>query len=255
MTVDELTAAAHEKRRAYADKILADPASYAQDGLISEHCREFMEDPAFVAAYARGVAAVGWDYYWHWRVHIGLWSASVAVNLPGDFVECGVNAGFMSSSIMQYLDWSSRDKRFFLLDTFRGLDERYISDAERAKGIMEKNSKLLEGGFYVTDVERVRRNFAEWKNTVLIQGSIPETLPRVETSQIAFLHIDLNCAPPEVAALECFWDRLVAGAQILLDDYAYHGYRQQKLAMDLLAKRLGVTIASLPTGQGLLIRP
>jgi hypothetical protein len=236
-------------------QILRVPGSYAQDGVVSVHDHEFVEDPAFAAAYARGVAAAGIDYLWHWRVHIGLWAASVASRLPGDFVECGVNAGFMASSIMRYLDWNQLGKDFYLLDTFSGLDPRYVSEAERADGILDKNAKMLEAGFYVTDVAAVERNFAEWPRARIIAGSIPETLARVGAKQVAFLHIDLNCAPPEVAALEYFWDRLAAGAPVLLDDYAYLGYHQQKVAMDGLARRLGVRIASLPTGQGLLLRP
>jgi macrocin-O-methyltransferase TylF-like protien len=244
-----------EDRELKKAQILAIPGAYIQDGLISIHNHEFMEDLAFAAAYRRGVAAAGTDYGWHWRVHVGLWAASVARRLPGDFVECGVNAGFMSSSIMQFLDWNSIDKTFYLLDTFSGIDERYVSPAERAEGILQKNAKLLESRFYVTDMDAVERNFAEWKRIRIVKGSIPDTLARVESRQIAFLHIDMNCAPPEVAALEHFWERLVQGAPVVLDDYAYWGYRQQKLAMDELAARLGVAIMSLPTGQGLLLRP
>jgi Macrocin-O-methyltransferase (TylF) len=236
-------------------RILAIAGPYVQDGLISIHNHEFMDDPAFAAAYRRGAAAAGRDYGWHWRVHVGLWAATVAKGLPGDFVECGVNAGFMSSSIMQYLDWNSLDKRFFLLDTFAGLDPRYVSSAERDEGILDKNAKLLESRFYVTDLEAVERNFGEWRGIRIVKGSIPETLPLVDAEAVAFLHVDLNCAPPEVAALEYFWERLTPGAPVLLDDYAYWGYRQQKLAMDALAARLGVCIVSLPTGQGLLVRP
>jgi hypothetical protein len=242
-------------REARKASILAIPGAYVQDGLISIHNHEFMDDPAFAKAYLRGVKAAGTDYRWHWRVHVGLWAASVAKVLPGDFVECGVNAGFMSSSIMEHLAWNSLDKTFYLLDTFAGLDPRYVSEAERAEGIMEHNAKLLESRFYVIDPEAVARNFSEWPSARIVKGSIPETLGQVAAERVAFLHIDLNCAPPEVAALEHFWDRLVPGAPVLLDDYAYWGYRQQKLAMDALAARLGVSIASLPTGQGLLLRP
>lgn len=45
------------------------------------------------------------------------------------------------------------------------------------------------------------------------------------------------------------------GVFILLDDYAYVGYGVQKAAMDIVASAKGLTIASLPTGQGLLIKP
>ncbi|MEY2942036.1 MAG: hypothetical protein RLY97_50, partial [Pseudomonadota bacterium] len=69
-----------------------------------------MGDPIFQAAYARGVQAVGQDYHWHWRVHTGLWAARLAANLPGDFAEFGVNRGFLSSAIMQMLDWNATDR-------------------------------------------------------------------------------------------------------------------------------------------------
>ncbi len=230
------------------------PDAYNQDGLISVHNHEFMQEPRFTAAYQRGVAAAGQDYHWHWRVHIGLWAAQTAVRLPGDFVECGVNRGFLSSSIMQRLDWDALGRQFYLLDTFRGVDPRYLSDDDRREGVVEKNAGWIEQGFYATESDSVRRNFAEWRNVTIVEGAIPETLSRVTAARIAFLHIDMNCAAPEVAALEYFWPRLQVGAPVLLDDYAFHGYRHQKVAMDALAERLGVAIASLPTGQGLLIR-
>lgn len=231
-------------------------APYDQDGLFSIHNHEFMADPDFIRAYARGVKAVGGvDYQWHWRVHVGLWAAANAAKRPGDFVECGVNRGFLSSSMMALLDWDKTERTFYLLDTFRGIDERYVSDAEKALGVLKRNADEIKSGFYTLDVDEVRRNFAEWKNVKIIVGSIPETLVEIASTLIAFLHIDLNCSPPEVAAADALWDRICPGEIVLLDDYAYHGYRTQKLGMDEFAKRKGVTILSLPTGQGLIIKP
>ncbi len=244
----------HEGRVYRLSEMIAKP-TYVADGLASIHNSGFMEDPAFRRAYARGRRAAEAEYNWHWRVHVGLWAASSAVLLPGDFVECGVNRGFMSSAIMEHLDWSSRGRTFYLLDTFAGLDERYVSEAEKEKGTLLTNQKALASGFYTTNVERVRANFSEWQNVEIVVGAIPETLGRITSSQVAFVHMDMNCAPPEVAALEYLWPRLVPGAFVLLDDYAYDRHELQKHAMDELAVRLGVSIVSLPTGQGLLIRP
>ena len=41
----------------------------------------------------------------------------------------------------------------------------------------------------------------------------------------------------------------------MLDDYAYKGFAPQKAAMDAFAARKDVTICSLPTGQGLMLKP
>jgi hypothetical protein len=226
---------------------------YDQDGLRSVHNHEFMDDPSFRRAYERGVRATGRDYEWHWRVHVGLWVASCASRLAGDFVECGVNRGFLSSAIMDYLKWDSLGKQFYLLDTFKGIDERFVSAEDRAAGAIEKNRKNLENGFYTSRSDEVRANFSEWKNFFLIEGAIPETLAQVPAREISYLHLDMNCSTPEVAAAEFFWDRLVPGGLVLLDDYAYRGYRAQKVAMDRFAQTKASQILSLPTGQGLLI--
>jgi hypothetical protein len=106
----------------------------------------------------------------------------------------------------------------------------------------------------LADAGSVRTWFSQWQNVNVIEGSVPATLPLVQADEIAYLHLDMNSSEPEVAALEYFWERLVLGAVVLLDDYGYRGYEAQKHAMDELARRRDVPIASLPTGQGLLIR-
>lgn len=229
--------------------------AYNHDGLASIHNHDFMIDPAFRAAYGRGVAAVGMDYKWFWRVHVGLWAARSAAKLTGDFVECGVNRGFLSSAIMHDLDWNNTNRVFYLLDTFAGIDERYLSDEEREGGVYERNCREITSGFYTTNLDSVKQNFAEWPRATIIQGSIPDTLPQIDSTQIAFLHIDLNCTIPEVAAIDYLWERLVPNAFILLDDYAYFGYQPQKEGMDQWVKKMNLSILSLPTGQGLLIKP
>lgn len=241
-------------RRRFLDKYIRTTVQgpYNHDGLWSVHNHDFMSDPSFCRAYERGCCAANEDYRWHWRVHIGLWAAFSARKLDGDFVECGVNYGCMSSAIMEFLDWNSLKKTFYLLDTFAGLDPQYVSSDDlncAAKELLEKDSR------YVKNIETVKENFSQWQNIRIIQGSIPETLNQVDTRKVAFLHIDMNCSPPEVAAMRFFWDRLLPGAFVLFDDYAFRGFKSQKDSMDCFAREKGVMIASLPTGQGLLLKP
>jgi hypothetical protein len=178
---------------------------YAEDGLFSVHNNEFQRDPLFRDAYARGVrASRGIDPGFAWRVHVALWAAATALRVPGDFVECGVNAGFLSSAIMHRLSWSDVPRTFYLIDTFSGPVFEHFSDRELQLGRAALAQELLAAGAYVTDLERVRANFAEWPNTMLVQGVIPDILPNLPLKTIAFLHIDLNCAHPECAALEHF---------------------------------------------------
>lgn len=207
----------------------------------------------FRRAYERGVAAANFDYHWDWRVHVGLWAAFSASKLDGDFVECGVNRGFLSSAIMEDLEWDRLGKTFYLLDTWVGVDEETILTRQHTAEEFDINRGRREKGYYALDIEEVRRNFSQWRNVRIIQGRVPETLPMVDTKRVCFLHLDMNYGPPEVAALEYFWEKLVPGAMVLLDDYAYVGYEEQHEALGSLAEKLKARILSLPTGQGLLV--
>ncbi len=112
----------------------------------------------------------------------------------------------------------------------------------------------LAAGAYVTDLERIRGNFAEWPDAVIVQGTVPDVLPAIGASCVAFLHLDMNSAYPEQQALEYFWPRLSPAAMILLDDYTYRGYEQQTMAIDRVAAEVGASVLSLPTGQGLIVK-
>ncbi|HEY2799612.1 MAG TPA: TylF/MycF/NovP-related O-methyltransferase [Chthoniobacterales bacterium] len=227
-----------------------------RDGLFTVNNDHCLKDPAFLAAYARGVeAGHGVDSGIHWRVHVALWAAATAIRVPGDFVECGVNAGFVSSAIMRRLEWKNVPKRFYLIDTFRGPIMAQYSSEEIKAGRLKLAEKAIASGGYVTDLGRIRENYAEWPNAVIIQGVVPEILPQVPADGVAFLHLDMNCACPERAALEFFWPRLTPGALVLFDDYSYFGCQQQAEAIDAAAAILGVNVLSLPTGQGLVIKP
>jgi hypothetical protein len=228
---------------------------YAQDGLFTFHNSHFVPDPSFQAAYRRGVlASRGIDPKIEWRVHVALWAARSAVCVPGDFVECGVNAGFVSSAIMQHLEWRNVQKVFFLIDTFRGPVLSQYSDEEVRRGRTRVAEDAMARGAYVTDLERMRANYAEWPNARIVQGVVPDVLEQVKVDQVAFLHLDMNCAHPERAAFEYFWEKLPPGGVVLLDDYAGHGYDATASAIDDAAGFRGVEVLSLPTGQGLIWR-
>lgn len=227
---------------------LAGDVRYATDGLATLHAPAFLDDPRFQRAYAAGRATGSWkgtDIAW--RAHVACVCGARGAALDGDFVECGVDRGGLSEAVMSYVDWPSRGRQFWLLDTYEGLVDRCITDAERARG--------LHAGGYEPCWEDVQRRFGGRAGVTLVRGVVPDTLAKVTATKIAYLSIDMNCAGPELAAVEHFWDRLVPGAAVLLDDYGWNGHEEQRYAMDGFAKQAGVPILCLPTGQGLFYKP
>jgi hypothetical protein len=224
--------------------------TYNQDGLATVHNCDFLNDPRFQEAYRRGLQTGSWkDGKIHWRIHVLCWAADRASRMEGDFVECGVNRGGFSRAVMHFIDFPRLGKTFYLLDTFRGLEDRLVSDAERKRGIgVDKWSQ------YEECYEAVCKTF-EGLPVVIVRGVVPETLPQAKATRICYLSIDMNCAAPEIAAAEYFWDKLVPGAVIVLDDYGWEAHYEQKLAFDQFAARKGVMVLSLPTGQGLIFKP
>ena len=84
---------------------------------------------------------------------------------------------------------------------------------------------------------------------------MPNSFSEVEIDHVAYLSIDMNITFPERKAIEFFWPKLSSGAMVILDDYGWEGYEDQKQSMDEFALSVGVEILSLPTGQGLVIKP
>lgn len=229
-------------------RLLYGKATYNEDGLVTAHNADFIVDPRFAAAYAAGKSTGSWlldDL--HWRAYVYCWAVDKAMQLEGDCVECGVYRGGYALTAMTYVDFGRAAKSFYLLDTFSGLVDRYISPEEKARGI--------QAGGYEDSYESVQNTFKHLPNVKIIKGAVPDTLPQVDADKVSFLSIDMNCKEPEIAAAEFFWEKLVSGAVIVLDDYGWRKHIAQKRAFDEFACQRGVLVLPLPTGQGLIVKP
>ena len=231
-----------------AKKKIVPNVTYNRDGLATIHNCDFMQDPRFAEAYALGKATGSWgSAETHWRTYIVCWAAQRGLAYEGDFVECGVNRGGYARAVIAYTQFGQLPRKFYLLDTYAGLVDEYISEEERAHG--------LQAGGYAECFDVVQKTFAPFANVVLVRGAIPETLPIIKSEKVAFLSIDMNCTPPEIAAANYLWDRLSSGAVVVLDDYGWPGHIHQKQAFDQFAIDRNVQVLALPTGQGLIIKP
>lgn len=240
--------------------------SYDKDGLKTLHNCDFLEEKYFKSAYEYTKQIIGKDYNWQWRNYIGISLATKARNLSLNFVECGVGEGWMTISIIHYLQSKFQITPYFtLFDTFEGIDTSVVPKEEEQAWRMPAETKRKKYNYINTDFEVIRKNI---KSTSLkpnrirfIKGSIHETLNPLQiakiTSQgkIGFLHIDMNNSAPEIFALEKLYPHIKNGGIILLDDYAFLGYGYQKKKIDEICKSIGIEIPiSLPTGQGLIIK-
>jgi hypothetical protein len=152
----------------------------------------------------------------------------VASRVDGDFVECGVNAGFSQLRDSHLPAWPRLRKTFYLVETFDGPPLDQLSEAEVESGAYAKILESVLAGAYLTDLEQIRRNFAEWRCVEVVPGVAPDVLPS--------------------------GPRISPGGIVLLDDYCRADHEPLGDAMDDLCESLGVEVLSLPTGQGLIVK-
>jgi hypothetical protein len=220
--------------------------SFCEDGLCTVHSADFLNEDKYKET---DVLARKIDpdpcLQMPWRIHVLQWAGQQAVKLDGDFVECGVNRGYMSFSVMHYVDFiNKKDKKFYLFDTFDGPVQEHLTEDDVA----------AHWNKYGDVYETVTQTFKDFDNVDIIRGAVPESLESVDIKAVSFLSIDMNCVQPEIAALEHFWPKLVPGGLVVLDDYGWTGHEAQKKAADEFAERHNTGVLSLPTGQGLLMK-
>jgi len=218
--------------------------TFAADMLITfDRNQGFLDDPDFMHAF-NTIARSPTEKSLLWRLHVFCWCARNGLRRDGDFVECGVFEGFSVAVAAQLLDFAHTPRRWYLYDTFAGIPPDQIGTGHVSPQAYA--DPHLFG--------RVETRFERYRNIDVIQGRVPEVLAEVAPQRIAFLHLDMNSAQAEVGALECLYDRVVDGGLILLDDYGWLTYREQKVAEDLFFGRCGVPVLELPTGQGLVVK-
>ncbi|HTW82745.1 MAG TPA: TylF/MycF/NovP-related O-methyltransferase [Candidatus Sulfotelmatobacter sp.] len=229
------------------------PLTYSADGLFTTHAVDWMREERFAKAYQLAMSSghrFGADLHIEWRVYLPCWAAAVGIKLEGDFVECGVDTGMFARAICSYVGFERfPDRTLYLLDTYAGYPVEQLTEKERALGL---------GGYthlYGDTYELVREHMRDYPNVKLIKGRIPESLADVPATKVACLLIDMNAAVPERAALEFFWDKLVPGAPVVLDDFAFAEHVEQRHVLGEFAASRGVDIFSMPTGQAFLIKP
>jgi hypothetical protein len=198
-----------------------------------------LDDGPFVEAWKSNIESSS-DEAIVWRRYVLACAAYHCVQLEGDFVECGAYTGVGIKTVVDYLGGKAFPKRFWGYDIF-----------EHDASMLNHPMPELGAGLY----QRVSSKFADYPQVKLVKGLIPQAFEGNCPDRIAYLHIDLNQAPAEIAALDHLFDRMVPGSILILDDYEWAGiYRTQKLAEDPWFEARRYRVMPLPTGQGLVIK-
>ena len=165
---------------------------------------------------------------------------------PGDIVECGVFKGaglfFWAKMIQIFNPLSARKVVGF--DTFAGVPKTVRAAKDRLGSGLHRD--------YANVPALVKQKAAELNLTrriELVSGDASKTIPRYINDnpgfRIALLNLDFDVYEPTRAALENFYDRVVGGGIVTVDEYAIANWRESD-AVDEFIKGRGLELKSIP---------
>jgi len=142
--------------------------------------------------------------------------------IPGDVVECGVYKGGTAALLARTATHSRLPRTLWLFDVFSGMPPSTAADGPNAKpwvGNLKSSAPRVE--------RLLRRTGADLSRVRIVAGLFQETFPTVRIPQIALLNLDADWYESVKLCLETFYDAVVPGGFISIDDYgAWPGCRQ-----------------------------
>jgi O-methyltransferase len=146
-------------------------------------------------------------------------------HIPGDVVECGVYKGGTAALLARTATHSRLPRTLWLFDVFRGMPPASAPDGAEAPswvGSLTSSPRRVQG--------LLRRAGADLSRVRIVPGLFQHSFPTVRIPQIALLNLDADWYESVKLCLATFYDSVVAGGFISIDDYgAWPGCR---LAVD-----------------------
>ena len=213
--------------------------TYFADGFGTSHFVGFLNDPKFKSSFYSATENLPLNLpappqSIEWRAHICTWAANQAMQLEGDFIECGVWYGILSKTICEYADFKENQRDFYLIDTWGPLPGSH------------KN--------YQVDVfSQVESRFSMYPSVKLVRGAVPTVLEQIPSTKIAYLSLDMNGGLPELAALKFFYPKIVKGGIIYFDDYGWNYPELRKVVDDFFSDK-PETLLHFPSGNSIVIK-
>jgi len=160
-------------------------------------------------------------------------------HLSGCVVECGVWRGGMIAGIGRVL---GKNRTYFLFDSFEGLPAAKEIDGNAAINWQKKKDSpaYYENCFTSPEYAKEAMSLAGITSYHLVKGWFDATLPKfIPPEPIAILRLDADWYDSTMVCLESFFDYVVPGGLILIDDYyAWDGC--SRALHDFLSRRSAV---------------
>jgi hypothetical protein len=181
--------------------------------------------------------------------------ADYAAGLPaGDVIECGCLHGHSTVAISTLLKEHGFDGEFHVFDSFEGGLSDFLPEDDSFFGLSEVEKRTLVDTFK-SSAEFVKSITEQFGFVELHKGWIPDSFAGFERRPLRFVHIDVDMYEPTKAALDFFWDSVVPGGCVIVDDYNYSIFEGANRAVDeFLVGKSPQLVYKVPFGSIVLIK-
>jgi O-methyltransferase len=137
--------------------------------------------------------------------------AKSVLDLDGNLAECGVYRGGTLIPLGLYLAQTNVKKQLYGFDSFEGFGDLAEQAYLQTYGACTDTS-------YETVHEKISRLHLS-EQVILIRGFFNDTLGAFRDRRFCFVHLDCDLYESYKVCLNFFYDRMVSGGIILLDEY------------------------------------
>ncbi len=162
-------------------------------------------------------------------------------DLPGDIVECGVfkGVGFIYWLKLLKIYEQFSHKKVIGFDTFGAFSDSLL-DYER----ISAKKFMSEASFKSTDLTKLNKVIKDLEmkeRSELIKGDVIKSCPKYVKNnpgfRISLLHLDLDTYHGTKLALESFWNLIVPGGIVVLDEYAKRGWGESDAVDEFISDK------------------
>lgn len=186
--------------------------------------------------------------------------AKIANLLEGDIAEFGVAKG--ATTIL--LSLLCPKKTIYAFDTFEGfspLDDSFFKSSEDGE-FDDSGPKWRDWGANF-EWEKTLNRLKAMDNVIIKQGIFPDTTEGMKDNKFCLVHIDVDIYESTKVGLEYFWDKMVPGGLIVLDDFDCTGERFPQVFAAVREffeevepdKPFDQCVLQRTDGQGLIVKP
>jgi O-methyltransferase len=195
------------------------------------------------------------NIYRQFRFYSTFQMAAYAAGLPeGDVVECGCWHGHSTVAIATLLTERDFGGEFHVFDSFEGGLSIFGSKDDSLFGLSETEKQFQIDSFR-SSYDFVKSVTDEFGFVELHRGWIPESFASFELRPLRFVHIDVDLYEPTTAALEFFWDSVVPGGCVVIDDYNSTMFEGATRALDeFLDGKSPQLVYKVPFGSAYIVK-